>query len=344
MSHPAGRQTVDGEILDARSFLMLDALKLRLANQLAPRSWRGSFERLAQRLERGQPLDEAFAAEQTRLPSELECLIREAIHVRDPAKLILDVVRVRDEIGKSWRELLVLLAYPMLLIGIAMSVGVAFSFVMQNIMDFGWIEEFGMAGYEQVVSGLNDQHHAIVGLGMVFLWLLMVMATVAVIGPRWAWAAVAGGMVLVGRPVRWISLQEILRRLEMFVAQGMPPVEATEAVSRSFARSRQAIAADAIAQRAKSGMSLGRSLSASMLSDGLCRPALLLLDERGSDMQCGLLDTSTLIGRLVEQRCRTLATVLPVFALVLVGTIVWASICTYLMGFMPLITMINALV
>ena len=69
-----------------------------------------------------------------------------------------------------------------------MSVGVAFSYTIRSMVDFEWIEEFGFAGYEQVVARMNDQHHAILGMGMVFLWLLAVMITIAALvhdGPGW---------------------------------------------------------------------------------------------------------------------------------------------------------------
>lgn len=323
--------------------ISLDGLKLRLAVQVAPRGWRRSLGRLATAVDQGHPLDEAFHAVQLSLPKELRCLMSEALSVGDPVGLLLEALRVRDEVGRNWRELMMLIAYPLCLFGFALSVAVAFSFVMTQTVSFAWIEEFGFAGFEYVQAGLLDQHHAILGLGIVTGWVAVVLLTIFFVGPTWAWVAVVGGIVVFGKPLRWISLQEILYRFNLFVSQGLGTSEAAAAVSRSFGRSSQSVVTQTIASRIAAGVPLGRAMSLSMLSDGLCRPALLMLDLRGQDMSRALLETAELFGVLVEQRCQTLRAILPVFLLCLIGTILWGTLCSYIMGLVPLISLITSL-
>lgn len=335
--------SMSAELLGDSGALTLDALQLRLAAQMSPYRWSRALNRLAADVDAGRPLDEAFHRHSPMIPAQLRSLIGEALQVPDPTRLVLDAVQVRDKVRDNWRELMGMIAYPTLLFSIALGVGVAFSFVMRSTVDFSWIEEFGLRGYPELKASLDDQHHAVLGLAMSFGWIVLVLATIALIGPSWAWLAVMGGLLLIGRPLRWVALQELLTRFEMFIGQGLPSLAAAEAVSRSFHRSSQATVAAAIAARIKDGMPLGRSVSRSMLADGLCRPALELLDLRGGNMQQALVQTAELLGHLTEQRCRALAMILPVFLLALVGTIVWASICTYFMGLMPLVSMISSL-
>lgn len=333
---------LQAEIIDGAR--VLDSLKLRLAAQLAPRRWRNSLERMASNIDGGQPLDEAFAKEQSSMPSELRALVAESLQVSAPTKLIIDALRTRERLVRSWRELVRIVTYPLILFGVALVVGITFSFILRASPHLTFFEDFGLAGGPQIIGLIDDQHWSIVGLGMIYAWTWLVMLTMALVAPRWAWNSILGGILLVGRPFRWLSMREILRRYEMFLAQGLSPVATAEAVARSFRRSGQAVTAAVVAQRMAAGMPLGQALCLSLVSDGLTRPALRMLDLRGSEMPQALAETTALLELLTEQRSRTLATVLPVFLLVLVGSIVWASLSTYLLSFMPLVSMLTSLV
>lgn len=336
---------LQSEILDGSS--AVDALRLRLAAQLAPRRWRGALASLAAAIDGGEPLQPAFERRQATIPAELRCLITESLHVPESSKLILDAVRIRQTIGRDWHELIQLMIYPFLLFILALVVGGGFSFLMLG-PHTAWIvhlfDDFGLAGAEPFVAFMHDQHHSIVGLTLASGWTLIVLLTVALLGPRWAWSAVLGGVTLIGPPLRWISLRELLQRYELFLSQGLSPIAATDAVTRTFRHSGQAVAAAAIAHRVQSGMPLGQALCGSLLSDGLSRPALRLLDLRGSDMPRALEETAALLGSLTEQRCRGLALLLPMFSILFVGTIVWATFSVYLLAFLPLISLMTSLV
>jgi type II secretory pathway component PulF len=146
-----------------------------------------------------------------------------------------------------------------------------------------------------------------------------------------------------GRPLRWINLSEILHRYQLFVSQGMPTIDAATAVSRSFSSSAQRYAAEGIERRIRQGSSLGDAFAATSMSDGLCRPALRMLDHRGADLSSALAETSEFMQHMVEQRCRSLSGVMPLFVLLIVGSVVWSVFSCYLLAFMPLVTMITSL-
>ncbi len=327
--------------------LALDGLKLRLAAQVAPRRWRRPLESLAQAIDGGDGLDVAFERQQASHPQELRCLIAESLSVPDPTQLILDAIRIRRHIGRDWYELIHLMIYPLMLFGLALVVGCAFNFLTLGSPDFSvydFYQDIGLrSGIEPFLSFITDQFQAIIGLTLASGWTLLVLITIALVGPRWGLSSVLGGVLLIGQPFRWILLREILQRYELFIAQGVTSVAAAEAVARTFQQSSQAVAARAVAGRIQAGIPLGQSLCLSLLSDGLVRPALRLLDLRGSEMPRALSDTAELLGNLTAQRCRGLAMLLPIFSILFVGSIVWATVAVYLLMIMPMIGLITSL-
>ena len=318
---------------------MLNSVKLRLAQQYAPRRWQGWIGTVADAVERGSALDVAMAKVRSKAPRELGALADSAMTVADPAQLILDSLRNRTGLRRSWYALWLMLVYPCVTLVFAVFVGTFFS----SMMDFQFLEEFGLTGAKEALAAAQDQKQAMYGMAFIVGWTLLTLATVAVFGPTWALTAVMGGMRLFGRPLRWINLSEILHRYHLFFSQGLATADAAAAVTRSFASSAQRYAAEGIQNRVMQGMSLGDALATSSLSDSLCRPTLRMLDHRGTEPTVALLETSQLLQHLVDQRCRSLSSVIPVLVLLLVGSIIWSILGCYVLALLPLASMITSL-
>ncbi|MEZ6133339.1 MAG: type II secretion system F family protein [Pirellulaceae bacterium] len=334
---PGGLQA---EILSSGT-ITLDALKLRLAATVAPRRWRSRLQQLAQRIDGGEPLEQAVT--RTQMPQALSGLMREAVQLPDPAQFVLDTMQAREEVQSTWRAFIALVSYPLLLLLFATFIGAAFSMSIRGMVDFSELEDFGLRGFAEVKANIEDQHAALLGMAIAMGWVALVMLTIAVVGPEWALSAVLGGFLIIGRPLRWLSLQEILYRYYLFVEQGISDSSLGERVARSFGNSSGAIVAASIARRVQAGTPLGRSLAMSMYADGLCRPTLQLLDEQNERLPQACLRAARLLGALAEQRCHVLSMVVPVFLLAVVGTILWATISCYIMVFFPLVNMISAM-
>ena len=331
---------LQAEILDGR--MLLDSLKLRLAAQQAPRRWLKPLSSLATQLERGQPLETA-CAELGGVPAELRSLLQEALLVPNPTSLVLAAVRLKSSNRQSRHAVAQLVAYPLVLLGLSLVVGLAFSVLIRNTLPVDVYRDFGLAQIEPLVAFIDDQYQAILGMTLSYAFVAVVFATIYSLGPRWAWGAVLSGVVLIGRPLRWLALRELLQSYQLFVAQGLSSVAAAEAVARVFRHSSRSVAAAALANRIQAGIAPGQALCLSLLSDGLTRPALRLLDLRGSHLPQALSDTSELLGSLIQQRCRAISSVLPLFLLMIVGSTIWATLCTYLFGLLPLISMLSSL-
>lgn len=321
----------------------IDALKLRLASQIAPKRWARYLNAVASDCESGHGLDNAFSSHSARMPRELRCLIQESMQLADPGGFLIDALRARDAIQRSWRELFSLIAYPVSLLLFALFVGSGFTWILTQTIDLSWMNGFGLPGYDAVIARINDQHNAVFGMTVAAVWAIACTATIYFLGPPWSWVSVIGGISIVGRPFRWIALHELINRYEMFIRQGVHGIDAANAVARSFQGGSLSVVSLRVAQRIELGTPIGRSLASSILCDELCKPALLLLDAKRSADASAFHDASTLMGRLAEQRCRALGMILPVFVLAAVGTTVWASISAYLLVFTPIVSMITAL-
>ncbi len=331
---------LQAEILDGSS--LLDALKLRLAAQRATRGWQKSLVSLASQLEQGVALEPAIG-NLVRAPRALRDLLDESLRVPDPTSLVLAAVRVQASSRQSWQAVTRLVAYPFVLLGLSLAVGVAFSWLINRTIPIDVYREFDLGKIEPLIGFIDDQYQAVLGMALGYVFVALTFLTILVAGPPWAWGAVVSGIVLIGRPLRWIALREVLQSYHMFISQGMSSVAAAEAVARLFRHSSRSVAATMLADRIEAGTAPGQALCLSLLSDGLTRPALRLLDLRGSHLPLALAETVELLGRLIEQRCCALSTVLPAFLLMIVGSVIWAILCTYLFGLLPLITMTMSL-
>lgn len=326
-------------VADLTAVEMLNSVKLQLAQQYAPRRWRAWIGSVALALEQGTPLDEAVRRVRSSAPTELGPLIDSAMQVHAPTQLILDAMRTRESLRSSWKELWILLLYPAITLVFAISIGAMFS----STMDVDFLGEFGLKGADQILALVHDQRQSMFGLAFVVGWTILVLGTIALIGPAWALTSIIGGVRVFGRPLRWINLSEILHRYRLFISQGMPTIDAAKAVSQSFSSSAQRYAAEGIERRIRQGSTLGDAFASTSMSDGLCRPALRMLDYRGNDLAASLGETSELLQHMVEQRCRSLAGVMPLLVLLIVGSVVWSIFSCYLLAFMPLVSMITSL-
>lgn len=336
-------ESTQAEIVAGGGMEAIDGMRMRLVERTAPKNWRPALGAVAGDMERGIPLKESFEKRQQKMPRELRCLMGELISLPDPSTALIRAIRFRAESRAGWQSFIALTTYPTVLLVFALVVGIAFSFCMRSMARLDWLQDMGIRTIANIDSLTADQHNAIVGLGLVTFWVIAVLATVYFVGPPWAWVAIVGGMVVVGKPMRWMSLREILFRYHLLMVQGADLGTLPQSVARSFSNGSQALVAKAIAKRVDRGVSLGRAFGHSMLSDGLCRPALHLLDHKNNNMAEGLRETSELLGTMVDQRCRTLANILPIFALALVGTIVWGALSSYYLALAPLVTLISAL-
>ncbi len=322
----------------------LDILHLRLAMQVAPAKWRRAFASLVVQLQAGIALETAVEKTYSSMPCDLGKLVQASMCVPQPTKLVLDAVRVRQRSRRSWREFSTATMYPVCLFMVAVVMAVIFNWSVSGMMSFSFLDEFGMSGADMVHAQIDDQAQATMGLAIATFWFAGVLLTIRLLGPPWAWASVVGGLVIVGKPLRWMSLEELLHRYRLFAEQGLDTASAVGAAAASLQQSGQSVVAERVARQVDSGVPLGDAIGGSLFSDGLTRPILRFVDvDSTSPLSQRLQRCADILRAITSRRCQTLVAVLPILALVVVGTLICSMLFSYMLAFLPLVKMITSL-
>jgi type II secretory pathway component PulF len=320
-------QPLTAEALAAGETANLDSLNLQIAMQIAPRSWLSSLQRLAESTERRVPLEEAISQHAPSMSREFRSLAMASLKLPEPTQFLLDaIVARRDSQGIRW-HLVLMFIYPLIMILFGAGICFLVSSVLLVLMTEG-IADFGLSGYEQMQSQISDQRMALMALVSIVGWCIAVGLTLRIVGPRWAGVAVIGGLPLFGKPLRWINIAEIVQRLALTSKQVKAPIQALEAMAASFVGSSNEIVASQALARTRSGALIGSSLSRSVLSDGLCAPLLLSIDNYANQAE-GCEKAAQTLRRVTDVRCKFLGMMLPLFLIITLLTIVWGTLSGY---------------
>jgi type II secretory pathway component PulF len=277
-----------------------------------------------------------------KMPQDLQSLLQACLKLPDPTRFFLTIVIAQRSSHAVRRQTLTLVGYPLLMIGFAAGTCAFIAQILYNAVNEGFAD-WGLRGFDEVVRLLDDQRKAFWATFAIMLWCIVTGLTIRFIGPRWAMVSVVGGLPIVGRPLRWLGLHEILVRFQAVTQQSGEGLSlSASTVADSLHGSDYQVVSQLIARRIGSGMAPGLAFSQSMLSDGLCKPALLSID-RSSDLSSGCGQVADMLKRLAEERCRAMGTLMPMFVLITIGTMVWGTIGGYMAMLRLLLSMLSSL-
>lgn len=317
---------VPAELLESFNVgAMQESLYLKLSLHCLPGRWRNSMKRLIDAIDSNVPLEQAVHQFQNKLPGEFHAILLAALQLPEPGKFVLHTMNGRMERQRLTRSLVSVLTYPMALLVAAILLSSAASFLLAPVL-IQLTEDFGLTGVNKSV--VEDQQAASRGMLAVFFWTMLVGLSLRWIGPKWASFSVWSGLPYLGKALRWISLYEILHRLEGVAEQGLGGIPALQRVADSFVSSPLEAAFLHILRRNEAGMCIGASLSRSLLSDGLCGPVLLSLDHQ-TQGRPDFSRAAHVLRRLSEIRLNTLTTIFPFLAFVLIVSIVVGTVSSY---------------
>lgn len=319
----------------------IDALNLRIALEAGPRRWRAGIKRVLDTLQIGQPLEQALLANQSQLPKDLRSLFAAAMKLPEPTKFILDCVVIPRETNFLKWQLRIMIVYPLLMLSLTAGICALVCGVLYNLLSEGF-SDFGLTGFDAALSYVEDQKAAIGAMFVIVVWSGIVWATVRWLGPSWAPSAVLGGLPLIGKPMRWGYLYELLIRYGLVYQQVPDSAGGAAIVAASLRESPLEIVAELTAKRIRSGVSLGNALAQSMLCDGLSAPAILSVDH-ATRLPEACVKVAENLKSSAESRCRVVSGILPFFVLILIGTMIWGTISGYLAILQSLIIMVTAL-
>jgi type II secretory pathway component PulF len=339
MNNSNSEEKIAGELLDGLdAATMQQALCLKLTMHYLPLSWRRSAGKLLEALDRGVTLEAAVEEHKSRLPTGFNAMLQAGLQLPDPGRFVLEACRVRWEKHRLTRDLIAILSYPLVLLLSSLLMACAASIILAPVL-INLTESFGLANSSSSI--ISDQRAASLGLLGLFAWCGLTGLAIVGIGPSWAGLSVLTGLPYVGRAFRWISLYEILQRLEAIAQQGLGGVVATKRAAMSFVHSPAEASMGHIADRHEAGLPIGESLARSLLSDGLCGPALLALDYP-NQARPNFANAAQILWRLSEMRLNTLSSILPFLIFVFIVNVVVGTLSTYLGLLVNLIRLLSA--
>lgn len=316
--------------MDPAPQLTLDALKLRLAAQLAPLRWQPHLLRLSERVASEGLLREPFEALSGSMPIELRSLISASLAAPDPAQIIIDAARVRQSVAQTNSQIVRMLLYPMTLLVVALVVACVFSSLMVHLLSFEFDSWWGSSSIDQADANVHDQYSATLGLTIFVIWSLLTSLTIYLVAPPWGWLGIISGLPGLGKIYGWLAVREMLARHEQFAKQGMEGVPASQLTAESFQGSSYCLAAQSILNRIQQGLPLSEAFARSLYADSFLRPGLLLLDESDVTKPTeGFTAVGQLLSQLAQHRLRILQVILPFFVILLVGTLIFSIMATY---------------
>ncbi|MCA9192477.1 MAG: hypothetical protein KDB03_11970 [Planctomycetales bacterium] len=309
-----------------------DGLKLELAKQYAPRKAKAGIRQIALNLQQGGCLESAISSQLQVLPIETAALFRQSLVLNDPAQFLLNAFRQEYACRQVRNRFLLCLLYPACLLIAALVISAFLNGALTSMLGLLTTEfdEFGGSWLQsnlRAQSMVDEQLAIMIGCLGILAWLAVAILLLVLIAPRWAVLAVVGGVPLIGRPLRWLQLYNLLGRMSLLANEGCEGTSATQFLTKSYTGGQLMPVARKLEQRIANGMLLGQALCHSTLADSICAPMLLSLDNSHSPDQ--LYQTSLVLLDLSKSRIAMLVSLLPFVTLVLVATVIWASIGSY---------------
>lgn len=326
----------------ASAVATLDTLHLKIAIQAAPLRFRPGFAKILEAMDQGQSLQVAVEKIRSTLSSRARPLVDAALRLPEPTKFLLDVTCATESHSRLNWQVRILLIYPLVLIGITAAICAMICRSLNVIVNEG-IGEFGLAGYEVVANLVADQLSANIAIFAAVVWCLVIALTIRLCGPSWSFVAVLGGLPIIGKPLRWLSLSELLSCYASALRQIDEPRKATEVTAGSFQNSDLEMVAQLVHQRILGGTSLGTAISQSLLSDSLCTPVLLTLD-RTRELSAACQRVSDTIKTMAEARLRLVSGIIPLLVLATIATIVWGTLGGYVSILMLMVRMMTSMI
>ena len=305
-----------------------DAIKLRIAAQVAPRRWRVELDRLREKLEQGSDWPTAIAAVAKKQP-ELADLLSAALAAGHPASITAQLIQQRAASRASWQHLLTALVYPLGLMIVALVVGSLLSMSMMSMatQDWGFSENSYPPIDASIMNRAHDFYDASVGGLMLVVWcVVLVLVTYAIATPN-AWLKLLSGIPIFGRPYRWMELSELLTRISVF-SQYQPSLDKTlELTERSFGKQALAAISRYLAQAVQQGEALPNALHKTIVSDARVGMALTLIEN--NDLTASTLRASKLVDEMILATCNQLRLIMPVFIMLMVASFIWGAWSSY---------------
>jgi general secretion pathway protein F len=275
---------------------LVDGLRAA-ANEASSNRMASELRWLAFQLESGRPLEDVMQFRRG-LPSYVAGLVRAGVRTGQLGEVLVELVDHQRAVRELWRSIRSALAYPVLLLTLALAIGL-------------WIE-FGLVGafldmYEEFDMDLPYVTQVLEwGYRVGGTWLLVFVVTAAIgtvvfrlAGGAARWRRVIATVPLIGVLWHWTGVSELTRLLAALLAQRVPLPEALRLAADGVHDAN----VGQVSRMLADGVEQGQSLS-ELLDSTYRLPATLVPIVRWGERSGELSEAFRLAGEMYEGRVR----------------------------------------
>ncbi|GAB5406290.1 MAG: hypothetical protein Aurels2KO_45210 [Aureliella sp.] len=207
---------VDKEQANTTSEARVAALQLRIAADVAQRTWQRPLREFARLIESGCGVEHCPDQCDAKIPQGLRSAVLAALQTPAPIDIIVAASNSNRKTVDLRRSVLHMLAYPCALLTLCMLAASVIAAVIEQVV---WVES-GVYFFQSELSSeeraVVDQIYAIYFLTGLVCWTLSACWVLRLALPAWAWHAFQCGLPIVGRVYGWLAISELLERLSLF--------------------------------------------------------------------------------------------------------------------------------
>jgi type IV pilus assembly protein PilC len=309
-----------------------------LAEEAGDRRLARVAHRLADQLEQGTPIPEAFKQLDGELPPELGGLLRAGIDSGNLASAISEFSRQRLETQRLRWRIRAVLAYPLIVLAIVVPLALFLS--MYVIPMFKEIfEEFDLGlpiATELILQAAEQLPGFLIGATLFFFGVPIFLRLV---GGRWLFHRVRGAVPLLGPIWTFAGQREFAASLASFIKLRVPLDDAVTYTGNSIGDRNVGRACRRVTKRLENGDSLSESLGESLYFDRALVALVAWGEAQGLLPESLLLATHVFDDR-VEQYATLLRRLLPPITFIVVATVMFYVVVAL---FIPLVSLIQNL-
>lgn len=305
------------------------------------KSWRLAlqFRALAKRFEAGERWDPSSLDESNNsLPPHVLGAIRAGIQSGNLGEALDGLVDQERSYREVWRQLWLAVAYPLVLVVATLTL-----FFLSLILIVRPMKEvFTDFGTElpvvtQFWISLCDELPGFAGVSSVIVAVLL--AGVRIVGGRVAWSRLVSGIPVFGPMIHLAGVSQMLRLLEVMLAQQMPLPEALRLTSFGAADANMQFVARWLGRGAEAGVPLSKLVESTPRLPAAIVPIMRWGEEQGTLPEAIRSAYEMLEGR-IRTRGSSIATLLGPLMLIFIGIVMGFMAISM---FMPLVSLIQNL-
>lgn len=308
------------------------------ADEAADRRVGAELAWLAGQLEAGHPLDEVLASRQSGYPGYAGGLVRAALRTGRVGEALIELMTSQRTLRETWWSVRASLAYPLLLLVVALIIGLIFILVLIGpLVDLLVGFELELPSVTQSLVWLRQT-----GIRWAFILASAILAGAVLfrlVAGAARWRRVVSTVPLVGVLWHWSGVAELTRLLAVLVEQGVPLPESLRLAAGVMRDANLREVSLRFAAQVEQGSRLSESIAGTPRVPASLGPIVRWGEQSGQLHEAFRVAAEMFEGR-VQMRAELLRTILPPLMFVAVA----AGVLLLMLGLLlPIFSMIQSL-